>query len=135
MTFPCDDIYDAKECARAIHSRSGAWNEFDPINEVDIDGEVGTDTCLIVEIVIEPNTVDQKQDPGVVIPGRRKTTSSEVVVRTVIGDIQAAHATEDISQCPIAEQADVIRSHHTHSRRCLQDRLLVATCGSDVQLH
>ena len=134
-TIAGNDVDHAKKSIGPIHRRPRARYKLHPFHQVQVDGKVRADACLVIDVVVEAHTVDQQQHPRVVVAWRGKTPCAQIVVAAVVGHIQPAHAGQHIGQRAVAKQLDVIGGHHAHGRRGLQGRLLIAAGRGDLHLH
>ena len=93
-----DDVDDTKERTRAVQRRARATDDFDPLDQVDVEGKFRADQCTAEDIVIESVAVDEEQHAGVVIAGTRKAAHPKEAVIAVVGDVKAANTAQHVCQ-------------------------------------
>ena len=96
--MPGNDIDHGKQSVAAIEGRGGTTNDFDPLNQVNINGELGPKHGFVVDVVIKPVSIDQQEDSGVEVARTGEASYSEISVVPVVGDKKAANGLEDVGQ-------------------------------------
>jgi len=112
LSPPGDDVEDREERIAAIEGRDWPANNFDPLDQIDVDRELRPEHGFIVNIVVEPMSVDQQQDSGVEVAWPRKSPHPQAAVVAVIGDEETTHRLQNVGQCAVSILLDLIGGDH-----------------------
>ena len=127
-----DDVDDAEERIAAVDCRSGAGNEFNPLDEVDINRKLKPDTALAVDGVVEQDSVHHHQHAGVEVAQPPDAPHAQVAVVAVRSDVQTADAVQDVSQLAVAQALYVSRTDDGDRRGCF--RCLLGELGRTLYI-
>ena len=133
-----DDVDDAEERAAAVQRRARPANHFHSLDELHIDHTFAAGVSAVVDAVVHPVAVDRHQQAGVVVARPQKAAHTDILIVAIVGDVEAAHVAQHVSERAVAEAADIVRSDDRHGRWRLRHLLLVLGCavhGVHADLH
>lgn len=114
-----DDADDAEHGIAAVNGGTGTAHDLDPVDEVHVDHAFRADGSLVVHRIVEAVAVQQQQHAAVVVARPAGTPHAQIRIRTVIGDVHATHASQNIGQRTVAISLDVRGRDDGHGGRCL----------------
>src|SRR5687768_17125673 len=109
-----DDVDDAEERAAAVERRARPANYFHALDELHVHDTFAARIRAVVDAVVHAVTVDRHQHPGVVVARPQEAPYTDVLIVAVVGDVEAAHAAQHVTEGAVAEAADVVRSDDRH---------------------
>src|SRR5262249_7271345 len=120
-----DDINRAEKGVGAIEGGARTSNDFYSIDQINIERRFRADGSLIINVIIQPVTINQQQDARVVVPWPIETAHTNIIIVAVRGDIDAVDALKDVRQGAISIFLDFISSDDGNGRRSLSDLLSI----------
>ena len=105
---PGDHVHDREEGVGAVDGGGGAADDLHPVNGVHGDDRFGADAGLIVDIVVDPVSVLEQEDAGVVISGTPEPPDADIAVVAVVGGEEPADAAQDIGEGAVAVTLDLL---------------------------
>jgi hypothetical protein len=131
-----DEVDHGEERITAVEGGAGAPDDFDPLDQIEIDAGFFTDVGLVIHVVVRALPVQQEQNPRVVIPGALETPNADIRVIAVTGDIEARKRLEDVAERAVSVRLDLRRRHDAHERRDVPRALRALRRGDDdFQIH
>jgi hypothetical protein len=98
-------------------------DDLDPFEGGGLEAELGTDFRLAEHVVVDAVTVDEQQDPAVVVAGLAEPARPEQAEVAIVTDVHAAYIVQHVGQRPVAVAGDVLGRDERHRRGCPGDRL------------
>jgi hypothetical protein len=127
-----------KKAFGPIEGRARAANELDPIDELDVERELGADVRLVVDGIVHAMPVDQDQDSRVVVAGTLEAADADVAVVAIVRHVEARGGPDNLGEGPIAVERDIARGHDRYGRGRVGDllqELRRAKDGLHLNLH
>src|ERR1035437_4157315 len=87
-----------KECVGSIQRAARTTNDFDAVNQINIELKISADQSAVVEVVGEAMAIQQQQNARVVVTRPRESAHADVAIISVIADIESPHAAENVGQ-------------------------------------
>ena len=86
----CDDVDDPQEGAGDIKGRIRPADDFDAVNQVDVNRELRSNQRRVENVVVESVAVNQQGDATVVVSRKSIASHSQVAIISVVSDIKTA---------------------------------------------
>src|SRR5262249_31775252 len=121
----------------SVQARTRSADDFDAVNEVDVQEEFGADRCAVGKAVVDAMPIDHQEYATVVI-GRIEAAHPEEGVGPVVADIKTPHAVENVGKGAITVSLALLGMDDGDGRGSLGDFLFVLRGGLDygnLQLH
>src|SRR5579864_2318648 len=103
-------IDHGKECAGSIQRTAGTSDDFDAVNQIDIELKLAADERAVIDVVVEAMPIEQHQDARVIVSRPGKSTHANIAIIAIVGDIKSPHAAQDVGQGAITTLVDLVRS-------------------------
>src|SRR6185369_2142116 len=133
-----DDVDGPEKGAGAVEGGTWPADHLDPLNQVDIEGEVGPYRRLVVDVVVEPVAVDEQQHAAVVVAGAAEPPDSQVLIVAVVDYGKAPDTAEDVGEGAVTVLFDVVGGDDADRRRGVRHLLVVpagAVHGGHFDVH
>ncbi len=118
-----DHVDHGEEGARAVERRARAPDDLETLDQRDVEWELAADERAAEHVVVEAMAVDEQQHARVVVAGPREPAHADVAVVPVVGDVEAADASQHVGEGPESVAADLFRGDDRHRRRRFGDFL------------
>ena len=86
----CNDVDDPQEGAGDIKGGIRPADDFDAVNQVDVNRELRSNQSRVENVIVEPVAVNQQGDAIVVVSRKSIAAHSQVAIIPVVSDIKAA---------------------------------------------
>ena len=131
-------VYSAVEGAAAVNGGPGAADKLDAIHHFEIEDEIGADGAGLIDRVVHPVPVEEDERAGIVVVGAGEAAIADVVVETIVADVESRRGSKRVGQRAPAVIANVVGGENGDPGRCLTNGLLIlrhSGDGFDRQLH
>src|SRR6266700_1585401 len=109
-------------------------DDFDPLDEVHIHRKLASYVSSVINVVVDPVPIQQKENSCVVISRSRESAHAHVGIIPVVNHVEPAHASQNVGQCPIAIFLNLFRRDHGYGSGRIGG-LLKELRGSVNRLH
>jgi hypothetical protein len=102
LGFAGDHVDHGEEGVGAVERRTGATDDLDALDHVDIDEKFGAEVGLAENVVIDAVAVDEDEQAIVGIAEAAKAAYADETVVAIVGDVEAADGFENVGERAIA---------------------------------
>jgi hypothetical protein len=136
VSRPRYNVDDGEVGVASVQGGTGAADDFDSVDQVQIDAELLPDVSEVVQTFVGADAIEKEQNPGVPITGSAESTNSDVGVIAVAGDVEPWQRSQHIRQRAVTVLRDFRGGDDAHKRWDIPRFLRPLRAGDDdLDLH
>ena len=127
------EVDDGVEGVGAVQRRGGAPDDLDALHRAQIDGRFRAEVGGVGDVVVEPVTIHQEKDSGVIVAGEGEAADSDVGVVAIVTREEPRDRVQGLAEGAVPVSLDLIAADDADRGGCLAWILLELRGGSDAR--